>query len=84
MRSGRRDGEQASHVQAGVIDRSSQLLTVEPIVDVFANLIFCEAVTFLKLAFEPITAAVDDFKIVVSELSPLLSHFAFDLLPISF
>src|SRR5262245_21171932 len=54
-----------------------------PIVDVLADLIFGQTVALLDLALELISAAVDDVKIVVGELTPLLLHLPFDLLPIS-
>jgi hypothetical protein len=60
------------------------LLTVVPVIDVLTNLIFCETVPLLNLAFELVPTAIYNAKIVVSELSPLLLDLAFDLLPISF
>ena len=45
-----------------------------PVVDILANLIFREAVPLLNLAFELVSTAIYNVKVVVSELSPLLLH----------
>jgi hypothetical protein len=47
------------------------------------HLILGEAVPLLNLAFEPFAIPVDDVKVVVSELSPLLFNFGSDLFPVS-
>jgi hypothetical protein len=60
------------------------LLTAVPVVNILANLIFCQTVPLLNLTFELFSAAVYNVKIVVSELSPLLLDPAFNLSPISF
>jgi hypothetical protein len=59
-------------------------LAVVPGINVLANLILCETVPLLNLAFELVPTAIYNAKIVISELSPLLLDLAFDLLPISF
>jgi hypothetical protein len=60
------------------------LLTAVPVINILANLTFCQIVPLLNLAFELFSTAVYNVKIVVSELSPLLLDPAFNLLPISF
>src|SRR5262245_34867680 len=54
-----------------------------PVVDVLADLILGQTIALLNLAFELIPAAGDDVELVVGELTPLLLHLPFDLLPIS-
>jgi hypothetical protein len=60
------------------------LVTAVPVIDVFANLIFCETVALLNLAFELVPTAIYDVKIVISELPPFLLDAALNLFPISF
>ena len=60
------------------------LLTAVPVGNILANLIFCQTVPLLNLTLELFSTAVYSFKIVVSELSPLLLDPAFNLLPIAF
>jgi hypothetical protein len=60
------------------------LVTAVPVVNVLANLIFCETVALLNLAFELVSPAIYDFKVVIRELPPFLLDAALDLLPISF
>ena len=59
-------------------------LTIVPIVNVFASLILGDPVALLNLALQLIAAAADDVEIIVRQLSPLLLHLSFDLLPVSF
>jgi hypothetical protein len=46
--------------------------------------IFGMAVTLLQLAYQFIFLAVDNLKIIVRQLTPLLLGFTFDLQPLSF
>src|SRR5271168_4387090 len=64
--------------------RPKLLHRVQPIVDVLARPVLCQAVTFVNFAFELIALAIDLGKIVVGELAPLLLDLSFSLLPISF
>src|SRR5581483_12415152 len=66
-----------------VTSLASPSLRGEPIVDIPADLILCQSVTFLNLAFELIATTVDDVEVVIGELTPLLLHFALGLFPIS-
>jgi hypothetical protein len=59
-------------------------LTIVPIVNVFASLILGDPVALLNLALQLIAAAADDVEVIVRQLSPLLLHLSFDLLPVSF
>ncbi len=65
-------------------DSGLPLLGGVPGVDILADLILSDAVTLLDFPFELVAAAGDDIEIVVSELSPLFLHLAFDLFPVSF
>ena len=42
------------------------------------------AVSFLYLSYELLAAAVDDVKVVVGQLAPLLLHLSIKLLPLAF
>src|SRR6266481_4911616 len=64
--------------------RSQFLLTLVPVINVLTNLIFCETVPLLNLAFELVPTTIYDVKVVVSKLSPFFLDLTFDLLPISF
>jgi hypothetical protein len=66
------------------LETLAPLVTAVPVIDVLANLIFCETVVLLNLAFELVSTAIYDFKVVISELPPFLLDAALDLLPISF
>jgi hypothetical protein len=56
---------------------------VQPIVNVFAHLIFGVAVASLNLAFQLIAPAIDGSQIVIGQLAPLLFDAAGKLLPIA-
>src|SRR5262249_23827511 len=71
-------------MEIGRLNTSVPLLTIVPVIDVLTNLIFCETVPLLNLAFKLFSTAIYNVKIIVSELSPLLLDLTFDLLPISF
>jgi hypothetical protein len=43
----------------------------QPIIDIFADLVFAVSVTLLQLALELISATVDNFQVIVSELTSL-------------
>jgi len=58
-------------------------LRFQPVVDVLAHHVFCQAITLLELAFELVALAVDGGQIVVGELTPLFLDLAFGLLPVS-
>src|ERR1700675_4535809 len=60
------------------------VLRLQPVVDVLAHHVFCQAIALLDLAFELVALAVDCGQIVVGELTPLLLDLAFGLLPVSF
>jgi hypothetical protein len=66
------------------LETLAPLVTAVPVIDVLANLIFRETVVLLNLAFELVSTAIYDFKVVISELPPFLLDAALDLLPISF
>jgi len=59
-------------------------LTAVLVVDFFVGLIFLITVSLLELAFELIALAIDDVKIIVGKLTPLLLDLALDLLPVTF
>jgi hypothetical protein len=43
----------------------------QPIVDILSDLVSAVSVALLQLAFELLTAAVDNFQVIVSELTSL-------------
>jgi hypothetical protein len=53
------------------------------IVGTLLGLLFGITIPLLKDASELVLLALDDFEVIVSELTPLLFDFAFELLPIS-
>jgi hypothetical protein len=55
----------------------------QPILNIFASHVFCQAITLLNFAFELVAPSVDLSQVVISELAPLLSNLSFGLLPIS-
>ena len=59
-------------------------LSAVPVIDVAADAVLLEAVTFLDLAFELVALAGDAVEVIVGELAPLFFDLAFDLLPVSF
>jgi hypothetical protein len=56
---------------------------VEPIIDLFADLVLRIAVSLLELAFELIAPSIDGGEIVIGELAPLLYDSATDLFPVA-
>jgi hypothetical protein len=56
----------------------------QPIVNFSLGLIFCIAVLLLEPAAKLCTFAFHLLQIVVSQLSPLLLYFSFELVPIAF
>jgi hypothetical protein len=56
---------------------SVPFLTAVPVINILANLIFCETVPLLDLAFELVPTAIYNVKIIVSELPPLLLDLPF-------
>ena len=71
-------------VKAGCVELTRPILSAIPIVDFLSHLVFCVAVAFLNFALELIAASVDGRQVVVSQFSPLLFDFPFDLFPVSF
>jgi hypothetical protein len=59
-------------------------LPAVPVVDFLLRLVLTVAVALLQTALKLFPLTVDDVKVVVSELAPLLLDLAFDLLPVSF
>src|SRR5689334_3935567 len=65
--------------------RSSRpFLAVVPVIHFLLRLVLRVAVALLQAAFELVLVAGDDVEIVVRQLTPLLLHLAFELLPVSF
>jgi hypothetical protein len=56
---------------------------IHPRFDLLVDLVSCFSVAFLEKSFELLTLSVDDIKVVVRELAPLLFDAAAELLPIS-
>src|SRR6266496_5905328 len=52
--------------------------------DLLLGLFLANPVGLLKLARELIALAVDDVKLIIGKLAPLLLHLALELLPIAF
>jgi len=70
--------------RASVTVAVSPSLGIVPRVDIVTDLILCETITLLDLAFELFAASVDHVKVVIREFSPLLLDSALDLFPASF
>jgi hypothetical protein len=62
----------------------SPALGGDPVIHVPADLVLSQTIPPLNLALELIPPAVDDVKVIVSELTPLFFDLTFHLLPISF
>ena len=59
------------------------VLTLDPGINVFSDLVFRDPVTLLNFPFQLIASAGDLVQIVVGEITPLLFDFTFGLLPVS-
>src|SRR6202022_4591179 len=62
----------------------SPLLGIVPAVHVLTNLILGNPISLLQLAFKLLPSSINDVQVVIRQLSPLLLHLTFNLLPISF